>query len=1020
MDSQQNPDEEEVRRILFFEVKEALDELKDTGEGELLFSRTSWDNLFLLLETLINARPNIILFLGAGTSMTIKKTPKLGEPSFRPRNWDGLIKGLFSGLKKAQQVEFLKDQTLDHEGEIDEGDRLDLDNWFDKVKVFRDKPTLTWHLRQYFNEDKAGKPVERNRRLYELVSKHLESGDFDSKLLRQVVKLPFNDIITTNFDTAILKFLKEEEKYRATITIAKRIKFYRGYDVVAREIQEIFNPTTFLQSITEPPKPRLFYVHGKADKLGENFLVFDKFDFAKLIAGRDSILEYLIGQIISSTVVYFGFGLDDQTFNYIQERLRKIFGEKDTYIPRSYNFSTQTSVTEIEAFRKKHIDVISYKDHENLPKILSHINKILEYFRQAPENELTGTSIREHLDLTSAYLTAGREAYISEDYEESLKNYRLAMATLLFSKDTEEDNKKQFPGKYWQYVKTLINIRRHLVLNLSKLRWKDNSLYKIETNFLEGSRRGSENIYDIETNLLNGTIDRAIDLLKDCQDNFGGRFPNNEKLGIEARKASLGVLKARLKAHEGNIQESYNKYDLFEKAFKQDVRWTDQLRISEQDGFLYEYTETRDFLEKYGELLDALKNSSYKDFFETREAKYKADREDVIKSGGGEEKKQEELKKLENGFYKYEINEDTLLLGYSYIFAREQRRRHKSFLGDKHRRDEEIQYRDNYRKLLDELTNTANKKYFKQEFSTSLQTLADVLVIGLWEIGSRFVRYASDDLLPTLTINSDEFEEYLNNAIRLFSKNENKIPIEKGKGITVLPSPRWQTKMYRHKCRAYTLKWVKNKQIGTANDGDLLTAFTSFKKALELAEKANLKDEFLKSCLESARMNILVMIYTLKDNPIYALSQSAGYYNLSQAVEVMHELLGKTPDERNLDLETIRTECRKPENHHVWWLMIFILKIASYFSRIVDHQKKSSPKPEIFLKTFIEEFLSLTADKRKSLVGEEYRAYSSNVMEDRSVLDNLINRYEEDYDRIPGIMGGVPSPRPGGAENKNG
>jgi hypothetical protein len=564
------------------------------------------------------------------------------------------------------------------------------------------------------------------------------------------------------------------------------------------------------------------------------------------------------------------------------------------------------------------------------------------------------------------------------------------MATLLFSDATEKSSKENIPVKYWDYARILINIRRHLVLNLSKLRWKDLDLYKVETALFEEP----EGKYDINTRLLNGTIDRAIKLLEDCHNTLAKHdFPNNEKIGIEARKASLGVLKARIKAHEGNIQESYNKYELFEKAFKQDLTDTDLAMIDEKEKFLYDYTETAEFLEKYTDLLKAIEDASYRDLLDKDEAGDK------------------DAKATAPSSYKYEINEDTLLLGYSYIFAREQGRRHKLFLGHKrYPKAEEDQYRKDYQSLIRELTNPNNEKYFNSELSTSLQTLADVLVIGLWEIGSRFVRYASGDLLPA-TPAEEDFETYIKDAIELFNEDEkkfkessNKIPI--GDGIEILPSPRWQTRMYRHKCRAYVLRWVKNKSQNTEDDYDLFSAFTSCKKALDSAEKANLRGELLKNCLESARMNTLVMIYTAKDNPTYAMSKSAGYYYLSQAVEILHELLGQPKSD--LGLETIKTQCRKVENYHIWWLTIFILKIASYFSWLVDKQKtfQSPTKPEVFLKQCVKDLLEKEPEERKKTVSDEYREYGEIVMRDRNVLDDLIKRYESDFDQIPQILKG--------------
>lgn len=216
------------------------------------------------------------------------------------------------------------------------------------------------------------------------------------------------------------------------------------------------------------------------------------------------------------------------------------------------------------------------------------------------------------------------------------------------------------------------------------------------------------------------------------------------------------------------------------------------------------------------------------------------------------------------------------------------------------------------------MTNREYRKYFKDEFSTSFETLGGVLVIGLWETAIRLVRYSSEDFLPK---DDPDFQKNIDEAIELFNQDEekfndaeNKIFTDNNKPINILPSERWQTRMYRHKCRAYMLKWVKkeNEKTGTGDKNDLLSAFTSFKKALDLStEKEALKAEFLKNCLESVRMNTLSMLHTSKKASGYALSEAACYYYSTQAVETIHELLGKKDKDKDLSLFKILRECRK-------------------------------------------------------------------------------------------------------------
>lgn len=938
----------EIKRILFYKAKESLNILKN---GELL-EPAAWDNLRSLLEKILVSRKNLMLFLGAGTSMTIKDVKvDPGERAYRPLSWMALLEGLFNKLDESEQIEFLKDQTLDNEGKVSKEERSNKKKWFEKVATFKDKPTLAWHLRLYFKHDESIN--ERNQKLYELVSKPLKRSEYTSELLEQIVKLPFKDIITTNFDDAIEKFLRDENNFRKQNKHI--IKEKRGYNVDELKYFPIFDLETFLESIQDEAQHRLFYIHGKADKYGKNFLVFDKFDFAKLIAENDSILEYLIWRTARSTIIYFGFGLDDQTFNYIQERLRKIFNNNTRFFPFSYVFSTQKSKTEIKAFKDMHIRVISYSKHEDLPKILEHVNTILEYFRQFPENEFPLDEIPCEEEISIPYRKAGREAYLSENHEESLKNYRLAFATLLFAKDIEPHNVK---GQ-WERNKIFIEIRRQLVLSLSKLRWQDSSYF------------------DEQTDLLKGTITRAEKLIEESKINLKNNHLINGDLAIKAQEASINVLNARILAHEGLMKDSFDEFDKFDRTFRNK-------------------SENKELLRSYVSMLNDLQHKSYDTFFSEKEKIFK---EDLKKTDDTSKQN-----KLKEDIYKYKVNEDTLLLGYSYIFAREQRKRHHVFLGDRNITKayirKELKYCKGYQTLITEFTKKDNSKYFRNDLSISLHTLGSVLIIGLWEIGSRFIRFSSEDLLPK---NIPDFDKYIEKAIELFNYDEeyfnqedNCIPIDKEKRMNILPSIRWQTKMYRHKCRAYMLKWVKNEQdeFGSGNKDDLHLAFTSFKKALDLSIGANLKPEILKNCLESVKMNTLVMIYTPENHPSYALSESACYYYLNQAVEIIHELLGEK--DANLSLKDLL----KPNKQYrqIRWLTIFVLKIASYFKIAVNDRVIALSNPTILSKNALKEFLNKDIDDVKEFVIKAHQNYNNKN------LAKVICRYKVDFDKTKKIV----------------
>lgn len=957
-----NEDKKAIRKILFYEAHEALNQLR---KGDLL-APESWDNLSKLFEDLLITKPNMILFLGAGTTMSIEKNEiETGAFPFQPYSWEGLLKKLFLGLGENRQKKFLEEQSDGHEDKIKEWRSKSNGDWFDIIKNFKDKPTLAWSIGLYYS-----KLTARNKVLYQLVSSPFEeSSDFKSATLEQIVKLPFNDIITTNFDPSLTQFLEKEDVFREE----HKSDFlrYRGYEKKQNKVVEIFDQTSFLQSITKQPRPRLFYIHGKADENGNNFLVFDKFEFAKLLSDEVGMLNYLINQFLFSTVIYFGFGLDDQTFNFIQEKLSKILKKaspkKDSHEPDieklySYSFSTQISETEIAEFEKnKFIRVIKYNDHKKLPVILNHINTILEYFRQSPENEIELKFPSDEKNVS--YQNRGRKEYLSANYKDGLKYYRLAFATLLFPSDPSAAESS------WENNKNIIQIRRYLALNLSKIRWK--------TPFTDSER----------VELLEGTVSRAEELLEKCEQQFKNNLDEAGKLSIEAQKVSLKVLRARVKAHEGNIRESFNRYREFEEDFKNNP-------------------VTKKFLRRHSVLLANIRRPNFQTFKIQQKEVFDRDIRQINRDKKlSEVEKKKQIQEREETYYDYGIDESIFILGYSYIFAREQRKRHNSFLNSQTDVDEE-KYIKNYTDLIELLVNKENSKFFKDEFSISLETLGGVLVISLWEIGTRLIRYSSDDFLPN---ENPDFYSNIGRAIELFDHNEEDYNLkkkyiyinEKTPLINILPSERWQTRMYRHKCRAYMLRWVKmeENQRRSGNKDDLLLAFTSFKKALDLSsKKETLRSEFLKNCLESVRMNTLTMLYTSKEDPSYALSEAACYYYSNQAVEIIYKLLD--PKNDDLPLNKMLQECSKPGSWHIWWLLIFIFKTVSYFNLLKISNTDTKLSTNLFTKKVLKDFLSDDPAIVLEVVVALYKEYSKKVMDDEKALDGVIKKYTNDYKKF--------------------
>ena len=122
---------------------------------------------------------------------------------------------------------------------------------------------------------------------------------------------------------------------------------------------------------------------------------------------------------------------------------------------------------------------------------------------------------------------------------------------------------------------------------------------------------------------------------------------------------------------------------------------------------------------------------------------------------------------------------------------------------------------------------------------------------------------------------------------------------------------------------------------------------------------------------------------------------------MSQAVETIHELLGLKNED--LTLKELVSRCRATENWHIWWLLIFFLKTASYFRLLIENGKHPQSEPEIFLKRALKDFLQNDVQKIKQQTIEEYQSYSKKVMK-RNDLDKVIERYVNDFEKLFSIV----------------
>lgn len=399
----------------------------------------------------------------------------------------------------------------------------------DKLGPFR----FAWSLRWFF-DSKLEKPDKRNEVLSKIVNSPIELDPNDnditkiSELLPEIVKLPFRDIVTTNYDHYLEYFLKEKTKI-------KNEKF---------EFTPVYSALTLNESF-QKYIPRLFYLHGRArdsnlvfDKYdGDSNLVFDKYDYAKLFSQDNRILNYLVLEFLRYGVLYVGFGLDDQTFDYMESQIKTIC-DKDgidrTKIPASYAFirHPEISVEEKEALKDLfNINVIEYDDYEDVTIVIKNVNKIIEYTKVLGIKWIDDDKVQR--DEVKRLGKSGIEYYLKGELEESLGKYEKALGYTLF-----------WDSKNWVDVKQICELRRRLALTRSKLKWSQTKDRRHE------DEETKEQL--IELNVENAK--KLMDGLKSTS------IPSAFSTEFAIEQYVLKMLEARLIYHRGEFSKALEMF----------------------------------------------------------------------------------------------------------------------------------------------------------------------------------------------------------------------------------------------------------------------------------------------------------------------------------------------------------------------------------------------------------------------------------------------------------------------------
>ena len=513
----QNTDSKQGRKSIYY--RDAASALKKLDEMFGKSRTKARDSVHNLIQVLLNRNRRIVLYLGAGCSMAVEVSTPEGHAEFRGKSWIGLLRGLLSTMSSDKRDDFLQslafraERETKNTAEMDIGDFL---QYFDKLQV-------AWYLSRLFPNYTI-----RDEEISKLVEPPVEAKA-SSPLHTQLFRLPFQDIITTNYDSHIVRFLQEPDEERGEISF-----------------REITTSKDLVSFKSESDRCRIFYLHGKAR---QSPLVFDRFDYAELLAERDGILDYVTYLLMDSHVIYVGFGLDDPTFNMMETRLQTFYG---IYRPQSFAFMPFATEIERSAWLARNLEIIDYGDHRELPEILRCVNTTLKFVAWAEPRRLHELNVDPKADRTKTYMAAALDCYVRGKYKESLLKCRAALASTLFWEGQGRASGNSILR--FDDAARLCDIRIRMASIHYKLHWTpdENEDHK---KAIEENENVASNILKEQREFLNTRLDPREGVAADPHTDASQRqrMHEDQLRTLRASENSLNILKARVLYHNGQF-----------------------------------------------------------------------------------------------------------------------------------------------------------------------------------------------------------------------------------------------------------------------------------------------------------------------------------------------------------------------------------------------------------------------------------------------------------------------------------
>lgn len=469
----------------------------------ITLDETSRDCLLNLINFTLSSRRRIVLYLGSGCSLQVSADSVAMHDDYQPVQWLDLLKRVFRKAPEAVRKKFVQ--------AISESLKKDVTNIDDLLPRF-DRLQLAWFLTKCYDS-----PADRDARIREIVEP-AEGAKRHSPFFEALLDLPFSDIITTNYDTNISYFLGQRTD---------------------EPPQEVASTEELRANLDGRRGRRIFYLHGI---VGRGKLVFDRFDYARLLEEREGLRDYVTFVMRGSHVIYLGFSLEDLSFNLLDEHLQMVSEEKR---PECFAFLPKVTSLERDRWKERHLNIVEYKDHTQLPQLIESMNIIRRFINWAePKNLDAANPAKVDDDRMSRYIQDSLKAYVIGNFEKSLADSRAALATTLFWRrdlvtGLLESDTFERTGKF-------VECRVRMALNHHKLRW-------INRQGVQREPLPDTHIRDAHENLE--SAQEMLDRLTMAN------LPVHEERSVRILQHSINSLKGRLLYHQGRYVDALALYD---------------------------------------------------------------------------------------------------------------------------------------------------------------------------------------------------------------------------------------------------------------------------------------------------------------------------------------------------------------------------------------------------------------------------------------------------------------------------